>query len=373
LSGIRGNPGGEDIALAEPDGLRPVLRERNSDWVNEDLIWIINKFAGRVLADCAALTVHRDDSIELVVRTSCANDWSPSDTEILSVAEEAAAFPFFFSQPKQMRLSWISPPASAGIGKALVVETAEQGDIRLVVSAFYRRSNFVQDFTAEQMAKKLLPVLGGYFRLWLFARHEERKLNAFRSALDLSDAAVIILDDTGAVTGENSAATAMFTRSDVLRKLPRALVAMSRGDTSRLNEAIDHATCEGRPSAISLDRKGRGRPLTVVISPISRRPEISSDPSVILCVYDSIKDLSAVLNVCCNAYSLTRTEARLVEHLVEGRTTGEAASKMRIAEATARSYLKQIFAKTQTSRQTDLVRVMLLSIARTSCSEFHEL
>ena len=122
----------------------------------------------------------------------------------------------------------------------------------------------------------------------------------------------------------------------------------------------------GQNAAFILSRKGYGRPLMSVVSSIEKRPEISSDPSFILCIYDSEKDLGPGLKRCCDAYNLTKTEARLVEHLVSGLTLGEAATRMRIAEATARSYLKQIFVKTETGRQSELMKVMLMSIARTS-------
>lgn len=44
----------------------------------------------------------------------------------------------------------------------------------------------------------------------------------------------------------------------------------------------------------------------------------------------------------------------------------DAARSMRVAEQTARGYLKQIFAKTNTHRQTDLTRLLIPSPAHRS-------
>jgi DNA-binding CsgD family transcriptional regulator len=65
----------------------------------------------------------------------------------------------------------------------------------------------------------------------------------------------------------------------------------------------------------------------------------------------------------CSLYRLTTTEASLVCHLVLGRTIAEAAEQMRIRTQTARAYLKQIFVKTNTHRQADLIRLILNSFA----------
>lgn len=58
-------------------------------------------------------------------------------------------------------------------------------------------------------------------------------------------------------------------------------------------------------------------------------------------------------------FDLTPTEARLTRHLVEGRTPAEAAVLLRIADATARTHLRRVFAKTGVRRQAELVRLLL--------------
>ena len=56
-------------------------------------------------------------------------------------------------------------------------------------------------------------------------------------------------------------------------------------------------------------------------------------------------------------YGLTQSEMGLVEQLLLGRSLKEASERLHIVPETARSYLKAIFAKTDTHRQGELIRV----------------
>ena len=58
-------------------------------------------------------------------------------------------------------------------------------------------------------------------------------------------------------------------------------------------------------------------------------------------------------------FGLTPAEARLALHLVAGETLRSAAVKLSISYQTARTQLKNIFKKTATGRQTQLVVVIL--------------
>ena len=61
-------------------------------------------------------------------------------------------------------------------------------------------------------------------------------------------------------------------------------------------------------------------------------------------------------------FRLTLAEARLALHLVAGETLRSAALKLGISYETARSSLKNIFRKTETCRQAELVLVVLTAL-----------
>jgi len=63
-------------------------------------------------------------------------------------------------------------------------------------------------------------------------------------------------------------------------------------------------------------------------------------------------------------YRLTRLEARMVTLLVEGDSPTEIAGKLNLSIHTIRAYLKHIFMKTEVSRQSDLVRLLLRGLGQ---------
>jgi DNA-binding CsgD family transcriptional regulator len=58
-------------------------------------------------------------------------------------------------------------------------------------------------------------------------------------------------------------------------------------------------------------------------------------------------------------YRTTPAEAALAELLCRGQTVAQAAAARAISEATARTQLGELFRKTGTNRQADLIRVLM--------------
>jgi DNA-binding CsgD family transcriptional regulator len=63
-------------------------------------------------------------------------------------------------------------------------------------------------------------------------------------------------------------------------------------------------------------------------------------------------NLEATLRILFN---LTGAEARLAAHIVAGTSLREAAENLAIEESTARQYVKQVMAKSETHRQSEFV------------------
>lgn len=62
-------------------------------------------------------------------------------------------------------------------------------------------------------------------------------------------------------------------------------------------------------------------------------------------------------------FGLTPAQPRLTTMLVNGRSVKEIAAALGIGDESARQYLKRIYRKTGTARQTDLVRVATQALA----------
>src|SRR5215475_10792410 len=68
------------------------------------------------------------------------------------------------------------------------------------------------------------------------------------------------------------------------------------------------------------------------------------------------------INLLRSRFGLTPAEARLALHLVAGETLRSAEAKLSITYETARTHLKNIFSKTGTCRQAELVVTIVTAL-----------
>lgn len=112
--------------------------------------------------------------------------------------------------------------------------------------------------------------------------------------------------------------------------------------------------------ALLLHIAGQERPMVIGIVPIDRNDTASGSGRAAALVYATLPrpGIERGLDVVCHVHGLSPVETQLVCHLVAGLTVAEAAVEMRVKVDTARAYLKQVFAKTSTNRQSSLVRLV---------------
>lgn len=215
---------------------------------------------------------------------------------------------------------------------------------------------------------RLEPVLRGYFKLWLLNRAQRRRIDGLASALNATDIAIFLLDGAGALTFTNQAGRCLIDQADGVRRLGNSIVATEMKDALRLRVAIDHVLAAPEQDlmapVITLSRGGEARALVAAITRCQRAAHAPGDPAVIIYVFTPDIAVTEQIAPICQHHGLTKSEARLVGHLAEGRSVTEAAQAMRCAVPTVRTYLKQVFHKTGTSRQSELIRLVMASLAR---------
>ena len=179
-----------------------------------------------------------------------------------------------------------------------------------------------------------------------------------------TDTGCIILDHAGRPVFVND--TARQLAPGVVSLRPDG-VATPGGEQDRVLQALiasclDTARGVGITpgGALRLPRVGK-RDLVATVSPMPRAGSgtPSLGPSVCLLIVDPDCDRAPDETLLRRLYGLSPAEASLVGRLVLGDTLREAASARGISFATARSYLEQIFHRTGTRRQVDLVRLLL--------------
>jgi DNA-binding CsgD family transcriptional regulator len=107
------------------------------------------------------------------------------------------------------------------------------------------------------------------------------------------------------------------------------------------------------------------RPYAIVVAPVSRRyPVLSSlRPAVCIMISDPDSPRSLSSHRLRAIFGLTEAEARLAALLAAGEELRSAAAKLGITYGTARSRLAEIFQKTETRRQGELIKLVLTTLA----------
>jgi len=116
---------------------------------------------------------------------------------------------------------------------------------------------------------------------------------------------------------------------------------------------------------LSVTRPSGKRPFPVMVGPLlAAHPDSSIDEArAILFIADPEGGHVSTSEVLETLYQLTPAEAELVRLIAEGNSLEEVAEQRGVTMNTVRSQLKQVFSKTDTSRQGELVHLVLTGIA----------
>lgn len=219
-----------------------------------------------------------------------------------------------------------------------------------------------------KLMQMLMPHLQRAFQLHNRIEGLERKGSAVAEALDHSHQGVILLDSTGRALVVNQVATAIFAGEKNLRLTSRGLVAAIPSENRQLGALIQAAITTAKGNGISssggamaISRNDLRRPLQVLVIPLRTRSiYLGKDiPVVAVFVSDPERKGISESRIVAQLYGLTPAESRLAQSLATGNSLKEASEELGVAESTARSQLKSIFSKTNTNRQSELVRLFL--------------
>ena len=117
--------------------------------------------------------------------------------------------------------------------------------------------------------------------------------------------------------------------------------------------------------ALRVPRPGVRSDLGLVIKPVplSEWREGQSSPSAAVFISDPDLKESTSRQVLGELFELTPAEANLATLLARGLSLAQVSEAQHISQHTARAQLKSIFAKMGVSRQAELVRLVLKSVA----------
>ena len=198
------------------------------------------------------------------------------------------------------------------------------------------------------------------------------KSMAIESALDVTGSAVIALHSDGRLLSASSPAERLLHKGVLTLKAGRLHIPNASGD-QKLQHLIDGALCTAQMnvkkqgstlpranSAMLLALGSEASPLQLQVLPLRLDLGMSDYmPAVLVFIADPHAVVPDRMSVLQELYSLSPIEARLADLFLQGQELKQAGDALKLTYVNTRFHMKQIFRKTNTKRQTELMRLLL--------------
>jgi DNA-binding CsgD family transcriptional regulator len=191
-------------------------------------------------------------------------------------------------------------------------------------------------------------------------------LSAALSALDLLKIGVAIATMDSRLLHMNQAAEEILSARDGLEIASNGILQLSaEGRPLPVRSMLDQneapQMCQGRDEITSSVHRPSGKqPLTVVVRPTSSLLgwHDAETPAVLIFILDPERPVGAPQADLHQLYGLTSAESTLAICLMEGKTLNECSELLGIRRSTVRMHLRNLFSKTGTQRQSELVGLL---------------
>ena len=234
------------------------------------------------------------------------------------------------------------------------------------------RPRRARDFAASElrMLGRLVPHIANALRVnWCVGASQTHQRQA-EEALNQLNAGLFLLENDGQIVFANRMAQALLRKGDEIKAREGKLVATRQRDHALFSEFIVRAAGQATDihtvQAIRIERDAGRRPLQTWAAPLPRHPgnflRQSSPSDLMLVVIDPELSAAPPIEALRALYGLTDAEARLTCALLEGTQFEDYAERVGISMNTARTHLKSVFAKTDTDRQAELMRLLSRSL-----------
>ena len=310
----------------------------------------------------------------------------PNDWEVTAYREQFFSLDPFVNLPpdKVIALADILPDSELmtsdyylhylepiGVFRILGVDTVEPGGMVARLRFSRGRSEPAFANRDRQLLARLAPHLRRALQVYARLQRTTSERDVYAGAVDGLSVATIILDEQARLLNSNAMASTLLEEADGLSLRGRHLHIAARETNQALQQAVTaiiQAQQRGEPGvvrALRIPRSAGRSDLGLVVRPVPApgRGEGQSSPCVAVFISDPDLRESASRQTLGELFGLTPAEANLAILLARGLSLAEVSDAQNISPHTARAQLKAIFAKTGVSRQAELVRLVLKSVA----------
>lgn len=176
---------------------------------------------------------------------------------------------------------------------------------------------------------------------------------------------VVALDHAGRITNVSGIAQHLLEQRDGILIRDGRLAAACPFDNRRLQAVLGCAAQATQPEAgagaLLISRGGDKGPLQMTVWTLVSMPAaVAGQPRILVFLSDPAAAPASRAATLRALYGLTPAESRVADLLLEGCELRTAAQRLGTTVETARFHLKRILMKTDTRRQAELMRLMLL-------------
>jgi DNA-binding CsgD family transcriptional regulator len=258
---------------------------------------------------------------------------------------------------------WAQPQGYADTIYAILDKSITSSAAVVVVR--HDRNGMVDDETRRRMG-----LLGPHFRRAVNVSKiidlHKVEAAALADTLDGLTAAMFLVDANARIVHANLSANVMLSESTVLRGLNGKLVSTD----PQVDRILGDSFAAAATGDTTVGTKGIAVPLAAhdgerfvahvlpLTSGARRRAGTSYSAVAAVFVHKAALDLPHPLETIAATFKLTPAELRVLMAIVEIGGVPEVAPILGISETTVKTHLQRIFAKTGTSRQADLVKLV---------------
>jgi DNA-binding CsgD family transcriptional regulator len=235
----------------------------------------------------------------------------------------------------------------------------------LSVSRSEKRGSFGQEHVA--LLNGLMPHLQRALQIHRRLSDSQAVSDASTAALDRLPHGVLLVGASGRVMLANRAAGEILRAHDGLSVRNRELFGSRVQDTSALRRLIGDAVGTGTGDGLGaggmvmLGRPSGRAALRVLVTPVARRQVLLGPEGAAACIFVTDPERFHVPSSghVQHVFGLSAAETRVAMAMLDGKTVERLADELCISRNTARTHLRRLFTKTGTTRQADLVRILL--------------
>ena len=245
------------------------------------------------------------------------------------------------------------------------IEIDERRVSVLSVNRSENRGPFGSDETA--LLNELMPHLQRALQIHRRLANSQALADGSTTALDLLAHGILLLDAAGRVMFANRTAADLLRTADGLTVHHGELFGARVTDTNTLRTLIADAIGTsggekiGAGGLVLIGRPAGRPPLRVLVTPVARRHVLLGSAGAAACVFITDPEHAPVPAAVHlqRVFGLSAAETRVATALLDGESVDGLADRLCISRNTARTHLQRLFGKTGTSRQADLIRVLL--------------